>query len=110
MTIAANKPVLRSFKELFGGSGTGPEEIKKKPSAGKTYEKLAEQVKMSRNKVHRYIRLTFGAAVELSYLQQSTLLEKYLRLYMQQLSDQNYLFENRLKRRIDDASLRRIVL
>lgn len=110
MTIAANKPVLRSFKELFGGSGTGPEEIKKKPSAGKTYEKLAEQVKMSRNKVHRYIRLTFGAAVELSYLQQSTLLEKYLRLYMQQLSDQNYLFENRLKRRNDDASLRRIVL
>lgn len=43
-------------------------------------------------------------------LQQGTLLEKYLRLYMQQLSDQNYLFENRLKRRIDDASLRRIVL
>lgn len=37
-------------------------------------------------------------------------LEKYLRLYIQQLSDQNYLFENRLKRRIDDASLRRIVL
>lgn len=43
-------------------------------------------------------------------LQQGTLLEKYLRLYIQQLSDQNYLFENRLKRRIDDASLRRIVL
>lgn len=31
-------------------------------------------------------------------------------LELQQLSDQNYLFENRLKRRIDDASLRRIVL
>lgn len=43
-------------------------------------------------------------------LQQGTLLEKYLRLYIQQLPDQNYLFENRLKRRIDDASLRRIVL
>lgn len=51
--MAANKPVLRSFEELFGGSGTGPEEIKKKPSEGET-------VLLSQNQLKSYQRHTFS--------------------------------------------------
>lgn len=48
--MAANKPVLRSLKELFGGSGTGSEEIKKIPLEGETVLLSGKQLKS----YHRY--------------------------------------------------------